>query len=213
MLAGVRPYTKSTAYEWIMLHTEATPPDLQPYGVAPQLARLVRRMLARQPELRQQTMRDVLQDLRTAARGMKNVHAFLGEGTMVAPENLTTDIAATPMPPPAAPPPAAPPPSYAAAYQQQPAAPPPSYAAAYQQQPAAPPAYAPTPPAYQQQPGYPPAPYRGPQPPSNPARAQQLRFLGNVALGLAVIVIYFAYYWQDTLRFFRTFPSLFRFGP
>lgn len=79
MLCGRRPYTAGNAYEWIVLHMEATPPDLQPFGVSPQLSRVVRRMLARQPELRQQSMREVLQDLRTASRGVRGIAVFHGE--------------------------------------------------------------------------------------------------------------------------------------
>ena len=71
LLSGVRPYSASSIYEWVMLHTHATPPELTPHGVPPQLARAIRRMLATRPEQRQQTMREVIQDLRTASHGLR----------------------------------------------------------------------------------------------------------------------------------------------
>ena len=71
LLTGVRPYSAASAQEWTLLHAqEAPPPDLQTYGVPAQLARAVRRMMARRPEQRQQSMREVVQDLSLAGHGL-----------------------------------------------------------------------------------------------------------------------------------------------
>ncbi len=71
LLTGVRPYSAASAQEWTLLHAqEAPPPDLQTYGVPAQLARAVRRMMARRPEQRQQSMREVIQDLSLAGHGL-----------------------------------------------------------------------------------------------------------------------------------------------
>lgn len=216
MLAGVRPYSANSAYEWIVLHMEATPPDLQQqYGVSPQLSRVVKRMLARQPALRQQSMREVLQDLRTAARGLKNIHAFSAEGTQLGPATsaaLPTDIAQPPAPSPTA--------SAPHTYLQpaaQPAAPqtylkpatPPVQTQAYQPPVQAPapvqsylaptPTYAPPPP----QP-YPQGSYMRP-PEQNSSTPGRWRRIGEFFLGAAVVVIYLAIYWNETVAWFRNF--------
>jgi hypothetical protein len=234
MLAGVRPYSANTAYEWIILHMNATPPNLADYGVGPQLARVVKRMLAGRPELRQQTMREVMQDLRTAARGLKSVHAFSAEGTAIAAgSGLTTDIsaapAAVPSPIPAVPTgvPASPP---TASYQPPPAATPqpshqsqpqPSYQqpgypnqAAYQNPPTPYPqqgsaygsgAMAPSPPY---QPAYPGQYQPGPTDPGRPSR---LRRLAEFSFGALIIVVYLIFNWGETVAFFHRFLDSLKF--
>lgn len=230
MLTGARPYSANTAYEWIILHMNATPPNLQDYGVGPQLARVVKRMLSGRPELRQQTMREVIQDLRTASRGLKNVHAFATEGTaVVASGGLTTDIlsapAAMPSPIPAPaqqpapappstsypPPAAAPPPSYQPPSYQPPApAPPPSY-------PSPPPSY-PSPPAYGSgaamtpPAAYPPAYQPGSlQGPTNPGQQSRLRRLAEFSFGALVLVVYLIFNWSETVGFFHRFLESLKF--
>jgi hypothetical protein len=167
LLTGARPYSARNAYEWILIHNQATPPDLQPHGVPPQLARVVKRMLSRVPAQRQQTMREVIQDLRTAGRTQKNIPAFASEGTQVAPGGLTTNLLAASEAAPHAAASAYPAPSYQAPIQLP--APPgygqptpqPSYGQPTPQpsylQPAPGPGYSPAPPSYQPQapgPGY-----------------------------------------------------------
>lgn len=119
LLAGRRPYTASGAYEWITLHSQDTPPpDLQSYGVPPQLARAVRRMMARLPEQRQQSMREVIQDLRLAGHGLRPIPALSPQPLPVSAggPTLQLDSAGAPLTPAAAPsylqPAATPPPSY-----------------------------------------------------------------------------------------------------
>lgn len=80
MLCGRRPYEAQNAYEWIMLHNEATPPELHGFAGPPAVARVVRRMLQRIREQRPQTMREVTQDLRTACRGMRGIVALGADG-------------------------------------------------------------------------------------------------------------------------------------
>ena len=202
MLCGQRPYTASTAYEWIMLHMEATPPDPVQFGVPPQLARVVRRMLSRQPELRPQSMREVVQDLRTACRGLRNIAAFNGDGGDGAGgSNAPTAVTHKP---------ADPPPAYA--YNPPaPATPPaPTPMTSYAQpQPAYPQAYA--------QPAYPPAAYG--QAPAYPAPVdpgERRRKLTRIAEGALVVIIMGGYAllnWQETLGYIRTFLQSLKPGP
>ena len=202
-----------------MLHAqEAPPPDLQTYGVPPQLARAVRRMMSRLPEQRQQSMREVIQDLRLAGHGLRPIPALspqpmpvsaggptlvLDSAGGVQPAALSPSYlqpAAGPSPsylqPPAAPspdclqPPAAPPTNYL----QPSAAPSPSYL-----QPAAPPSGQP-------------APYGTPYSQADPLARARLRRIGEFLLGAAVVFIYLIVYWQDTLTFLRTFAKSLRFG-
>ena len=207
MLCGQRPYAAATAYEWIMLHMEATPPDPVQFGVPAQLARLVRRMLSRQPELRPQSMRAVIQDLRTACRGMRSIAAFSGDVNMAAadapaaatppsailsaPTAVVGSAAASPAQAPA-------PQSYqpqAPAYpsQQQSYQPPQSYPQqVYQPQVA--------------QQAYPPQPYYANQapvaPPSN--RRALLRRVGEIALVVVVFGVYALYNWQEVMTNVRS---------
>jgi hypothetical protein len=160
MLSGACPYSANTAQEWIALHAQATPLPPLPDSTPPPLARAVKRMLAEQPELRQQTMREVIQDLRTAARGDPAIAALAAAGAQLGPPALTD-----PMQGPASDLPA---------------------------QSPAPPAHAP------------------PQS-ENDVRAARRR-LGEIALGVAVVVIYFVYYWQDTALFLKGFFKSLRFG-
>jgi hypothetical protein len=101
------------------------PPDLQGYGAPPQLARAVRRMLSRLPEQRQQSMREVIQDLRLAGHGLRPIPALSPQPLPVSAggPTLQLDSAGAPLAPAMSPsyPQPAPPPSYL-----QPA-PPPSY--------------------------------------------------------------------------------------
>jgi serine/threonine-protein kinase len=213
MLCGQRPYSAATAYEWIMLHMEATPPDPVQFGVPPQLARVIRRMLSRQPELRPQSMRDVIQDLRTACRGIRGIAAFSGDAQVpLSGEPATVATASPPTyspPPPAYTPPSAPtavagsagyptPPSYAA--------PPPAYA-----QPGYPPASPAYPnPAYPN-PAYPSQAMAYAQPgqplpaPPEPGRGRAiLRRVGEVALVVIALAIYALYNWQEIMTTVRT---------
>ena len=221
-----------------MIHNQATPPDLQPHGVPPQLARAVKRMLSRVPAQRQQTMREVIQDLRTAGRTQKSIPAFAMEGTQVSAGSLTTEIGAVvdvPQISPAVPPAAfGQAPSYQAPiqlpaqhsyltptpipYQSQPT---PVSQQGYQptpvpQQPAPPHSYLSSAPgSFQQSP--PPQRYQSTQYQSQPSgydpmRRARLRRIGEFLLGAAVVVIYLIVYWQDTLMFLRNFAKSLRFG-
>lgn len=91
-----------------MLHAQdVPPPELQTYGVPPQLARAVRRMMARRPELRQQSMREVIQDLRLAGHGLRPIPALSPQPMPVSAggPTLQLDSAGAVLP-------TAPPPSY-----------------------------------------------------------------------------------------------------
>ena len=220
MLCGQRPYAANNAYEWIVLHMEATPPELTPFGVPQQLARIVRRMLAREPAQRQQTMREVIQDLRVAARGVKGIAAFASEAVALPGPNAATEIAP---PPPGQPPPQSyqpapqsyqpPPQSYIQSqpgYASQPGYP---QQTGYQQQPAyqtsqpyasAQGGYAMQPHPGYGQPSYQPPPYQPPPaPPVN--RGPMWRKLGEFALGAAIIGIYLFFYWAETVAWFKNF--------
>lgn len=216
MLCGQRPYSAGTAYEWIMLHMEATPPDPVQFGVQPQLARVVRRMLSRQPELRPQSMRAVIQDLRTACRGLRNIAAFSGEQATL-PSDAAPGGGSVPsaiLSAPTAVVGSASPASASTSYQPQPAAP---QQAAYQPsyQPAYQPAYQAPPQAYPAQqvvPAGAPAAYYTNQPPSAIAvptapsnRGAILRRIGEAALVVVVMGLYALYNWQEVVNGFRTF--------
>ncbi len=177
MLCGRRPYTANSAYEWIALHMEATPPVLTAFGVSAPLNRVVRRMLSRQPELRPQTMREVIQDLRTASRGLRNIAALTGETDHHLPQGAAAPTAV-----------GAPP----ASYPQPPAsyAQPPVRAGA---NPVAPPMHAPP-----MQP-----PVQMIQPPSPPG--QWLRRIGELGFLLLVFGIYAAWNWRETTTWVRSF--------
>ncbi len=223
LLTGTRPYAARNAYEWILLHNQATPPDLQPYGIPPQLARIVKRMLSRIPAQRQQTMREVIQDLRTAGRGQKAIPAFAVEGTQVSAGALTTDMIAvgdvpsyqaplripTPIPSLQQPAPVSQP-SYPPAPVSQPSYTPPAQQYNSYQQANPTPQY-----GYQQPPAptsYQPAPYQSQRPPEDPMRSARLKRLGEFVLGFVIVVAYLVIYWQDTLTFLRNFAHSLRFG-
>ena len=212
MLCGQRPYSAATAYEWIMLHMEATPPDPVQFGVQPQLARVIRRMLSRQPELRPRTMRDVIQDLRTACRGIRGIAAFSGDSQTPIAEPATV---ASPGPTAVTPPPQTPhpytPPGAATAVASPPSyAQPPSYAApltAYGQ-PGYPPPDAGYPSQAYPQPGQAmayPQPGQAMMPPPEPGRGRViLRRIGEIALLVVALGIYALYNWQEIVTTVRT---------
>ena len=66
-LAGQAPFHAGTAYEYMYKHMEEAPPDLGRYGVEPRLAQTVNKMLAKEPNRRQQSMREVIRDLRLSS--------------------------------------------------------------------------------------------------------------------------------------------------
>ena len=187
MLCGRRPYSANNAYEWIVLHMEATPPDLTTFGVSAPLSRVVRRMLAGKPELRQQSMREVIQDLRTASRGLRNIAAWSNDGIG---SNAVTAISAGPQNDTSGtPPPYVPHPSVVQSGPQQP-----TFAGQAQQ--------------YPQQPQYQQQPYQQQSYPSTDLVArpprQWLRRIGEFALMALVVVGYFIYNWRETMSSFQS---------
>jgi serine/threonine-protein kinase len=217
MLCGQRPYSAATAYEWIMLHMEATPPDPVQFGVQPQLARVIRRMLSRQPELRPRSMRDVIQDLRTACRGIRGIAAFSGDAQVpLSSEVATVATGGQPAytPPPQTPQPYTPPSAPTAVagspgYGQQPGygAPQTGYGQpGYPHQSQAYPNQ-----AYPNQ-AYPSQAMAYPQPgqpmmapPPEPGRGRViLRRIGEVALLVIALGLYALFNWQEIVTTVRT---------
>ncbi|MSP63360.1 MAG: serine/threonine protein kinase [Myxococcales bacterium] len=65
-LAGRQPFLADSPYELLRMHMDQAPPDLVPYGVPPRLNQAVQKMLAKEPNRRQSSMREVIRDLRLA---------------------------------------------------------------------------------------------------------------------------------------------------
>jgi serine/threonine protein kinase len=201
MLCGQRPYAANNAYEWIVLHMEATPPELTNFGVTPQLSRVVRRMLAREPQLRQQSMRDVIQDLRTASRGVRNIAAFSTDGMGAsAPTAIKSSDDIVPATPAYVPPPQ---------HQSQAGYPQHQSQAGYPQHPSQAgypqhPSQAGYPQNYPQQ-NYPQNyPQTAMVPPQAAAPPRMwLRRLGEIGLMVLVVLGYFIYNWRETITTVR----------
>jgi serine/threonine-protein kinase len=204
MLCGKRPYTANSDYEWIVLHMEATPPDLTQYGVSAPLNRAVRRMLGRTPELRQQSMREVIQDLRTASRGIRNIAAFASDGVHSSAPTALRPMPGEPEEPPTqalVQPHSQPPVEPQPLAQSQPQfLPPPPPQPLYQSPPPTP-----QPPPVDPNLGLvvPPAQVQDIQPVS-PFRRFMLR-IGEIGLVLILFVAYLLWNWHDTVNWFHSF--------
>ena len=65
------PYSATSIYEWVMLHHACTPRSLRRGACHRSWREPYDRMLATRPEQRQQTMREVILDLRTASHSLR----------------------------------------------------------------------------------------------------------------------------------------------
>jgi hypothetical protein len=152
-------------------------------------------MLSRQPELRPQSMREVVQDLRTASRGLRNIAAFSNEAGGSSPPSVTAEPVTMASPQPTHPSPPATPATYAqpqTAYMPPPAAYPPAYPPAYAQ-----PAIAP---------GYPQAGVPYAQAVVDPAeRRRKLTRIAEIAVIVLIMGGYALLNWQETMGYVHTF--------
>ena len=82
LLAGTPPFRRSTSMQTLMAHRQAPIPSLKDVraDVPAALDQVVRRMIAKTPAERQQSMREVIDELRAAVSGAGTPEEFSGTG-------------------------------------------------------------------------------------------------------------------------------------